>query len=148
MALIFNPYMFGTNGIINILSLNQFNTLIGAANRIYVYSDSVAYPTSVPSTVPFGPMITIAANVVDFQQVNGTISLIGAKVGVANLTGTISWCLLTYQTSVGGNSAGAGMICNSVSTSGEGGIFVFSTLSANNGESVALSTVNLTLGGQ
>lgn len=149
MALIFSPYTFGSDGVMNIFGPSTYDGLFWRAERIFVYPSTVPYPTSVPATVTAGPILTYVVSRTDFTEANGTISLIGSKVAVASAAGTLAWWLITFQNSVGGSTTYPGsMISNSISTSGNGGVLIVSNMTPILNESVSITTLNLTLGSQ
>lgn len=152
MALIFSPYTFGSDGIMNTFGPGGgTNSLFYRVSRIFIYPSTVAYPSSVPTTVPLSPILTFVVSRTDFQEANGTINLIGSKVAVASAGGTLDWWLLTFETTPGGNIAAGNygsMISNSITTSGNGGVLIISTLTPALNESVSMTTFNLTLGPQ
>ena len=140
MALNLNNYA-KRNVMLNALYARLFNT----TNRIIrVFPDTVSFP----STAPTGADGLPGGHILSFDQTNFTVSVSGnalvttAGSLTANTTaaGTLSWFAVV-------NNIGAGngpmFISDAVSTSGNGGILIVSTLTPGNGSPVTIS-LNLT----
>lgn len=153
MALIFSPGAKGANGFVGSLAGNA-PWLLGAATLL-IYPSTVAMPANALSLVainnvnpaPTGWILsfTIGSSI---TQSGGIISFTGtAKSATTTAAGTLSWWCIAP---VGGQSAGApyntrGIIGDAVTTPGNGGIVILSTITPTLGQSVTWSGFNLTI---
>lgn len=135
MALKFNPFMTGASGLPAAMNSQVFVSF----NRLYVYPDTIAYPSSCPSTATAGHILTYINP--SFTQTGGTLNLVGSLAATANATGNIGWWHLTNSA----NPSLIGLCGNSVTTAGNGGVVILSTLSPTANASVTLTSLSITI---
>lgn len=142
MALIFNSYLKGQNGIINLF--NKFNTNY-SYGRLLVYPSTVAFPSSCPASnaYPGGAILQYALTSSTFSVNSSGVLLLNSPYS-ANTTaaGTLSWWMLSTDISQAGYYT---MIGDSVGLTGTTGIVTLSTLTPTSGQSVTWSTFNLVI---
>lgn len=138
MALQFNSYMKGASGI----PLALYTEMSARYNRLYIYPSSVSYPSTCPTSVTAGSILTYGNSVAFTWIQNGaTISLQGSQAVSASAAGTLSWWLMTSST----NAAQYGLCGDSISAPGGGGVVIVSTLTPTLNQSVTLSAFSITL---
>lgn len=135
MALKFNSFMTSANGLPAAMNANAFSSL----NRLYVYPSSVAYPSSCPSSVTAGSILLF--DNISFTLNGGTFSMLGSKTATASASGTLSWWLLTSAIT----PQSFGLCGDSITTAGNGGIVIVSTLTPTTNTSVTLSSLSITI---
>jgi hypothetical protein len=140
MALNLNNYA-KRNVMLNALYTRVFNS----TNRIIrVFPDTVPFPSTAPTGadgLPGGHILAFDLNTFTVSVVgNALVTTAGLLTANATAAGTLSWFASVNNI---GPGDGPMFISNAVSTSGNGGILIVSTLTPGNGDPVTIS-LNLT----
>lgn len=138
MALQFNSLIKGANGIMLSMVNNPFN---GQFDTLYIYPSTIAYPSTCPTSVTAGSILTYTSLGTSWVQTGSTINLSGSKTATASAAGTLSWWLLVKNSTPTSYS-----FCgDSISAPGGGGVCIVNTLTPTLSATVTLSSFSITL---
>lgn len=143
MALIFNNYLKGTNGIMNAFLAGAGTCLNQSTTAIFLYPSTVSFPTTPVvdrAAIPGGYIWSFTLGVSGLTQANGQITLGSTRTANTTAAGTFAWWLIYNNVAAGGT-----IISDSIGVTGANAIVTVSTLTPTSGQSVTLTAFNLTL---